>query len=115
MIICFTSCLKCCTLIYRFGIKVIGVSSDGDSRLLKAMMITTEFGLTPSNLQKILNSLICAQDSTHMGTKMRNRLFNSSIVLYIGNEIVSIVHIEMLLEKLPKEVHGLVFSDDQAR
>lgn len=100
------------TLIYRFGINVIGVSSDGDSRLLKAMMKTCKFGLTPeSNLQEILKFLICVQDSTHMGTKMRNRLLNSLILLYIGNEIVSIVHIEMLLEKLPKEVHGLVFSD----
>lgn len=99
-------------LIYRFGINVIGVSSDGDSRLLKAMMKTIKFDLTPgSNLQEIQKFLKCVQDSIHMGTKMRNSLLNSAILLSMGNHTVSIVHIEMLLDKVPKEIHGLTYSD----
>lgn len=101
----------CFKLSHRLGIKVVGVSSDGDSRLLKAMMTTMKFGLTPSNIQEISNLMPEVQDTVHMGTKARNRLLNSSIVLYIGNEIVSAVHLEMLIENVSKEVHHLVHSD----
>lgn len=51
------------------------------------------------------------QDTIHIGTKLRNRLLNSPIVLYIGTHIVSIVHIKILLKMVSKEVHGLVLSD----
>lgn len=97
----------------RHGIKLIGVSSDGDSRLLNAMKSVMKFGLTPeSNLELLTDDfLVCVQDTIHEGTKMRNRLLNSSIVLYMGEEIVSVVHIQMLIEKVSKEVHGLVCSD----
>lgn len=54
---------------------------------------------------------ICVQDSVHIGTKLRNRLLNSSIVLQIGNEVASAVHIKMLLNTVSKEIHGLVCSD----
>lgn len=80
-------------------------------------MKVMKFGLTPgSNLEEIMleimyNFLVCVQDTIHMGTKMRNRLQNSSIVLYMGNEIVSIVHIMMLLKDVSKEIHGLTYSD----
>lgn len=97
----------------RLGINIVGFSSDGDSRLLSAMKTVMQFGLTPeSNLNEFIEGfMICVQDTVHVGTKMRNRLLNPSIVMYMGNEIVSNVHIQMLLEKVDKEIHGLVYFD----
>lgn len=57
------------------------------------------------------DTLICVQDTIHEGTKARNRLLNPSIVLNIGNRIASIVHIEILLKKVSKSIHGLTYSD----
>lgn len=80
-------------------------------------MSKMKFILTPGfNLAEILadiitNYLLCVQDSIHIGTKMRNRLLNSSIILYMGNKIVSIVHVIILLEKVLKEIHGLTYYD----
>lgn len=101
------------SLLNRFNINVVGTSSDGDNRLLKAMMNVMKFNLTPgSNLDDFNGDfLVCVQDTIHEGTKMRNRLLNPSILLNMGNEIVSIVHIKMLMEKVSKEIHGLVQSD----
>lgn len=53
----------------------------------------------------------CVQDTVHIGTKLRNRLLNSSIALNIGSKIVSVVHIKSLLDRVPKEIHGLVRTD----
>lgn len=84
------------------------------------MMSEMKFGLSPgSNVEEFEswfgawfeNISVCVQDTVHIGTKMRNRLLNSSIVLYMGNQIASIIHMKMLLEKLSKEVHGLTWSD----
>lgn len=104
----------------RVGINIVGISSDGDNRLLKAMTNTMKLGLSPGSsveefeswFEDISASInVCVQDSVHIGTKMRNRLLNSSIVLHMGNQVTSIVHIKLLLEKISKEVHGLIWSD----
>lgn len=84
------------------------------------MTSVMKFGLSPgSNVEEFAawfescfeDCLVCAQDTVHIGTKLRNRLLNSAIILYMGSEIVSIVHIQMLLKKSSKEVHGLIWSD----
>lgn len=84
------------------------------------MMSSMKLGLSPGSNVKEFESwfkdnfvldFMCVQDTVHIGTKMRNRLLNSSIVLYMGNKIASIIHIKMLLERESKEVHGLVWSD----
>lgn len=99
----------------RYGIEVIGIASDGDVRLLKAMKTRTEFNLAPdvNSIQNLAfdSGSICIQDTIHIGTKLRNRMLNGSIVLYIGNRIVSTVHIKTLLNTVAKDVHGLVKSD----
>lgn len=91
---------------------MIGISSDGDERLLNAMKSRIKLDLTPtSDLSQYLNlGPINVQDSTHIGTKLRNRLLNTSISLQMGNMMVTATHIEMLLS-LPKHIHGLVFND----
>lgn len=54
---------------------------------------------------------IPVQDTIHIGTKLRNRLLNASVLLQIGNKIATIVHIKSLLNSVNKEYHGLVQSD----
>lgn len=82
---------------FRYGIEVIGFASDGDNRLLKAMKARMNFYLVPKLdvIQRIVQFLqsVCVQDSTHIGTKLKNRFLNDSIVLYIGNKNVSAAHI----------------------
>lgn len=92
---------------------MIGVAADGDPRLLNAMKSKVGFDLVPNIevIKRINESPICVQDPVHIGTKLRNRLLNSSILLQIGNTTASIIHIQTILHTLPKEVHGLVWSD----
>lgn len=54
---------------------------------------------------------IYAQDTIHIGTKLRNRLLKSDLLLPMGNSLVSISHLKMLLKSVPKSVHLLVRSD----
>lgn len=77
------------------------------------MRSQTELDLSPNInvIQRLIRQQICFQDTIHIGTKLRNRLLNSSNVLCIGDKVVTIVHIKILLESVPKEVHALVQSD----
>lgn len=97
----------------RHGIEVIGFSSDGDPRLLGAMKNQVHFDMYPDidRIKRFDKRPICVQDSIHIGTKLRNRILNSSMLLQIGNGVASVYHIKILLHTLPKKVHGLVLSD----
>lgn len=103
--------------VFRYGIECIGISSDGDSRLLNAMKNTMKLDLIPHI--DVLNRLCagssmgftCVQDTIDIGTKLRNRLLNSSVVLRMGNDAVSALHVKILINTVSKEIHGLVASD----
>lgn len=100
----------------RFGIEVLGISSDGDSRLLRGMKNNLKF---PENLffDTELSSYIdpndiCyIQDPIHIGTKLRNRILKPSIILLMGNKQVSVSHLKILINSAQKDIHGLVYSD----
>lgn len=57
------------------------------------------------------NDLIYIQDTTHIGTKLRNRLLKPSISLPFGIKAISLSHLKSLLQIAPKDLHGLVLSD----
>lgn len=104
-------------IFYRHNVNVIGFSADGDPRLLCAMMNIAKLDLTP-NIESIERlkrcptlGPTCVQDPVHIGTKLRNRFLNSSLELMIGDYIVTTAHIKMLIDSVPKEIHGLVLSD----
>lgn len=60
----------------------------------------------------ITDSTICyLQDIIHIGTKLRNRLLKSTTVLLIGNKIASCSHLKILINSVPKSIHGLVYKD----
>lgn len=101
---------------FRCGINVIGVSSDGDHRLLGSMRAKLKFSLvalTEKELEKCAReetNWIYAQDTIHIGTKLRNRLLKAGIILPMGEYFVSIDHLKTLLQ-LDKDIHHLVQSD----
>lgn len=80
---------------------MVGISSDGDHRLLASM------------LHQINQQSDCkfVQDSTHIGTKLRNRILKPSIVLPLGNKQISLGHLKILIQSVPKVIHGLTISD----
>lgn len=98
----------------RHGIDVIGFSSDGDSRLLSTMMANTKLNATEgaeSNPSSPMDNICFLQDSVHNGTKGRNRFLKPSVVLPMGNKLISVSHLKILINKVPKYEHGLTYKD----
>lgn len=60
-----------------------------------------------------LPTVIFTQDSTHIGTKLRNRLLKPSISLPFGRKAISVSHLKNLLSAAPYDIHGLVMNDIQ--
>ena len=114
------------------GIRIIGFSTDCDSKYLRAMRIITGFfAFTPNwtiHLDHHAFSLslaskwswfflrpqqlfICLQDPIHLITKLRNRLLSSKARLLLGNHRISIDFLLKMIETFSKLDHGLVKSD----
>lgn len=107
-----------------FGITVLGFSSDGDPRLLKAMRTETRLGI--SQMCSALHSKLTSnwpwfiaiytdngfvQDIIHIATKLRNRLLKPSILLPFGNKLISVSHLKILINIVSKDKHLLSLSD----
>lgn len=84
-----------------------GISSDGDYRLLNSM----RYNFQNNSQMNCFQGLCYLQDIIHIGTKLRNRLLNMLITLVIGTRVASVTHLKMLINVVPKSVHGLVYSD----
>lgn len=101
------------------GIRVLGYSSDGDPRLLKAMRMMTNIGVTPRNESFKIDGFhaeykpnqIFIQDTVHLVTKLKTRLFKISVTLPIGNYIISASHVKYLLYNFSKDKHLLTKKD----
>lgn len=86
----------------KYGIKIAGISSDGDTRLLSAMW--HHFLFDPESNFNVV------QDSIHAATKLRNRILNVN-ELPMGKHKVSVNHLKKLLRVADKAVHGLCQTD----
>ena len=51
------------------------------------------------------------QDSTHICTKLRNRLLSSKATMLLGDKLINIEHLVQLIESSSKLSHNLVKSD----
>lgn len=106
-------CIKFKTILFeylfRFGIDVEGFSGDGDARILSTMLRCTELNCHPAQMkqQKFGN----LEDTVHVGTKLRNRLLVASIHLPLGHTVISLSHLQLLINNVSKEIHGLVMKD----
>lgn len=100
---------------FRHGITVLGISADGDWRALNSMRSKSNFDINPLSETGYAfwsaEDLCYIQDPTHIGTKLRNRLLKASILLPFGNKIISLTHLKILLNTVPKHKHGLVYKD----
>lgn len=99
-------------ILFRHGITVLGISSDGDWRPLNSMRFNSNLNINPtSETSQLCDEQVYVQDTTHIGTKLRNRLLKASILLPFGNKVISVSHLKILLDNVPKHQHGLVYND----
>lgn len=63
------------------------------------------YGMEQQSEQKFV------QDTMHIGTKLRNRILKSSIVLPLGNKQISQSHLKLLIKTVSKTTHGLMIND----
>jgi len=84
------------------GIKILGFSSDGDTRLLKAMKIKNSIPNSPQSY---------VQDVVHIATKLRTRILKAGIILPMGDYMVSISHLKSMTEMFSKDKHFLTNTD----
>ncbi|CAF2083410.1 unnamed protein product [Rotaria magnacalcarata] len=116
------------------GARIIGFSTDADNKYVSAMRLASNFFASLPNFKldkhqhafKIdipndwtwffLNRnqiFLFFQDPVHIVTKWRNRLLSSTAKLCIGNDNISMAHIEQLINNnnYTKLDHGLTISD----
>lgn len=103
----------------KIGIKVLTISSDSDPRYNAAMRRLSKLGCDRgvyavwfSCAGKIIGPFY-VQDTIHIGTKLRNfllRTIMNSSLLPFGNYFIDWNHLNVLLEKFPKDQHQLTAS-----
>jgi hypothetical protein len=114
------------------GIRILGFSTDGDSKYLKAMKLVLGYFASLPNM--VLSDradafevsipvnwtwfylrhrqlIFCFQDPTHICTKLRNRLLSSTATLVIGKQRISLDILSQMIANTSKLQHGLVKSD----
>lgn len=106
------------------GILILGFSSDGDAKLLKAMRT---FTFSKDYCEDVPLRILgwfravwdldsgpyCFQDFVHIATKLRS-LFLQHKLLPMGWYLISCTHIEILMKTVSKEDHGLTETDVSA-
>lgn len=69
----------------------------------------------PGSMQPYFNcgvtKTLFVQDTHHIGTKIRNKFLAASVLLPMGDKQATVSHLKILLNKVPKDVHGLVMKD----
>ncbi|CAF3288524.1 unnamed protein product [Rotaria sp. Silwood2] len=114
------------------GLRVIGFSTDGDSRYLRAMGLCSRFFAELPNLNlfkhndpfdikipkewswffmKQQQTFLFMQDPIHIATKIRNRLLSTVANLRMGDFSVDIKDLIDLVESKSKLEHNLIKSD----
>lgn len=122
----------------KYGITVLGIASDGDTRCMKAMKIHSKLGILNYNegpynpyfcvsiievnnfifvtntlffqVEYNLNKPAVIQDICHIGTKLKNVLLNTKKALKIGHKTVSAEHLRHLVTSYSKDKHFLCES-----
>ncbi|CAF3838884.1 unnamed protein product [Rotaria sp. Silwood1] len=114
------------------GVRLIGYSTDADSRYVLAMRLVSGFFSSllnsPTTKHPLLLTVgipkswswfflpaqqlfLCMQDAVHICTKLRNRLLSTKAVLMMGDGLISIDYLFQLIQSRSKFYHNLVKSD----
>ncbi|CAM2728181.1 unnamed protein product [Rotaria socialis] len=121
---------ECC----KKQIRVIGFSTDADAKYLSAMRLTSGFFANLTNIKLHENDdafkinipphwtwfflrsqqlFLFFQDATHVATKWRNRLLASTAHLVLGQQPITMQHLQNIIDNgYNKLDHGLVYIDD---
>lgn len=98
------------------GIEIVGVSSDGDPKLLRAMY-SESFLNVPSQKWPWFNVLldnshpVFIQDTIHLLVKLKSKLLMPSVIIPMGTHfIASRAHIVELINTTSKDQHELTMS-----
>jgi len=102
------------TELSKLGIEVLGISGDGDAKVLKAMRAA----MFPPNpvCPPLLSEWYCCdtadpvtmiQDTIHLLNRFKTRLNKASIVLPFGKYLASSSHLHIIVKNVSKTVHGL--------
>ena len=123
----FSQCQKRNIIVISFG-------ADGDSRLLRAMKISSNlkiktadashFQLSPSYLTTEIPNpkqwtwfwlkstpVLYIQDFVHVAVKLKSRLLKPSVILPLGNFLAGLHHLKFLLTTFTKDQHGIRHKD----
>ncbi|XP_044758739.1 uncharacterized protein LOC123316627 [Coccinella septempunctata] len=100
----------------KFGIRILGFSSDGDPKLLKAMKMQAHFVESPSlfncfYMDVDANDFCLMQDAVHIITKLKTRFLKKDINLPMGDFAANSDHLNEIIEKFSKGIHFLTKSD----
>lgn len=104
-------------LLEKQGITVFGIASDGDPKLLKAMLSMTKFAAVPCAVLgdrfewSLVQRILFYQDTTHSVNRMRSKLFNRKRTLMIGTSVANVMHLDVLVDEVSKDKHGLTYDD----
>ncbi|VEN51230.1 unnamed protein product [Callosobruchus maculatus] len=112
------------------GILLLGFSSDGDTRLLKAMRqhAKLQAETKPQDNDRAykwewfqagykkddVSDVFYVQDTVHIATKLRTRFLNPKVTLTIGSFTATPKHLEQLINDFSKDQHLLTASDLKA-
>lgn len=108
----------------ELGIKILGFSSDGDTRLLKAMKTEAHFTQVKTSnsdcysswyhIDSNINDYCFIQDPIHIMTKLKTRFLKAGVCLPMGNYFATSQHLYHLIDTENKSKHFLTKSDLKA-
>lgn len=93
-------------------------ASDGDGRYLRTMKINSDLGVQDKSFLNC-SWFACGssldetyvQDPTHMGAKLRSRGLKVSRITPVGQKLISISHLQYLIDNISKDKHLLTAYD----
>lgn len=107
----------------KYNIKVLTFASDSDPKYNSVMRHHLRIGMnTPSIIfpnstwfncdENILNDErpFYMQDTVHIGTKLRNRILSKTCTLIIGKFVISVNHLNDLINRFSRDKHYLTAS-----
>ena len=115
---------------YKRGITVISFGADGDSREMKAMLLSSHLFFNKTSASsfqlnkvvipkewhtwfaiKVCNGISFVQDIVHLAVKLKARLLSPSIILPVGKFLAGIHHLRLIQQTFGKDVHNMRSKD----
>jgi hypothetical protein len=104
----------------ELGIVVDAIASDGDSKYLSAQKTLINYGVKPlpqfhgfTLLGNFQGEFGTAQDPPHLLNKLKLRVFDTTVNLWIGKFLASVSFLQILVKSRPPTLFGLRPSDVQ--